>query len=69
MNPNPDAVCLIHEVNRLNCGGAPHQPNSPEAQAIDRALHRCGQVPDLVALAAVARKAITAARTSVKVPE
>lgn len=65
-NPNPDAVCLIHEVNRINHGGAPHAPESPEAQAINRALHRCTQVPDLVALAAVARRVFAAAVAELK---
>ncbi len=65
--PNADVVTLIFEVQRLAAGGQPHAPDSREAQAIDRSVHRCVQAPGTAALAALARQAITAARAGIKV--
>jgi hypothetical protein len=61
MNVNPHARALVYEIKRLDFGGKPHAADSPEAMALDRAVHHCAQAPDTAELAAIARRVINAA--------
>lgn len=60
--PHPDVVTIVIALNHLEGGGQPYASGTPECTALDNAVHRCTQTPALAGYAALARRALTAAR-------